>query len=97
MDDRRAHLARLSGRLRGALVSMGYTVPGDSHIVPVVLGDNATALRTARALAERGIWATAIRYPTVPKGQARIRLSLSASLTDSQIDRVIEAFKDLKR
>lgn len=97
MDDRRAHLARLSGRLRGALVSMGYTVPGDSHIVPVVLGDNAAALRTARALVERGIWATAIRYPTVPKGQARIRLSLSAALTDDQLDRVIEAFKDLKR
>lgn len=97
MDDRRERLARLSARLREALVSAGYTVLGDSHIVPVVLGDNATALRTARALVERGIWATAIRYPTVPKGQARIRLSLSAALTESQVDRVIEAFKDLKR
>jgi 8-amino-7-oxononanoate synthase len=58
---------------------------GDSPIVPLIAGDNETALRFAEALDAEGIAAVAIRPPTVPVGTARLRFSLSAAHTDSEL------------
>jgi len=58
-----------------------------THIIPVRAGANDTALRWAARLRERGIVAVAIRPPTVPQGQARLRLSLSLAHTDDDLDR----------
>lgn len=97
MGEQRSRLARMARYLRGELEAQGYPALGESHIVPVVFGQNRSALEAAQALRRQGIWATAVRYPTVPKGQARIRLSLSCALTDAQIEQLARAFKDLKR
>ncbi len=64
--------------------------PG-AAIIPWVVGDEQRALDLARALQEQGIFVPAIRYPTVAKGAARLRITLSASHSEEQIDTLGEA------
>ncbi|MCW5891266.1 MAG: 8-amino-7-oxononanoate synthase [bacterium] len=90
--ERRAALRRNAERLRGGLVALGLDVPGDTHILPVMLGDNRRALALAAALAEEGVLTHAIRPPTVPAGSARLRVTPMATHTEAQIDRALDAF-----
>jgi 8-amino-7-oxononanoate synthase len=76
---------RLRGRLLASAVSVGA---GASHIVPVVIGENAAAVAVADALQADGFDVRAIRPPTVPTGTARLRLSVNVNLTDEMIDRL---------
>ena len=66
-----------------------------SAIVPILIGDETKAVQTAAALRERGIFIPAIRYPTVPRGQARLRLTITAAHTPADISRLLEELKDL--
>ena len=68
-----------------------------SHIIPVVVGLSQQALTLARQLWERGIWAPAIRPPTVPEGTARLRLSVTALHTDTHIDALADALQQALR
>lgn len=61
-----------------------------SQIIPIPAGTNERALGMASALREEGFWATAIRHPTVPQGQARLRVSLSAAHTPYKIEQFAE-------
>ncbi|PXW37899.1 8-amino-7-oxononanoate synthase [Klebsiella oxytoca] len=61
-----------------------------SAIQPLIVGDNARALRLAARLREQGCWATAIRPPTVPSGSARLRLTLTAAHESTDIARLLE-------
>ncbi len=87
----RAHLHRLSdylrGRLREARLNIGTS---ETQIVPLILGSNDAALREAAALSAAGFGVRAIRPPTVPVGSARLRLSLNASLSIADIEKVVE-------
>ncbi len=79
---RREHLKELSMML------------GDrSHIIPLMAGSNAAALEMASQMREAGFWVTPIRYPTVPRGAARIRVSLSAALSKNDIEQFAELWK----
>lgn len=60
-----------------------------SHIVPIRIGDNFKTLEVAQKLREGGIWCSAIRQPTVPKGTERLRLSVTAAFDDSDIQNII--------
>lgn len=71
-------------------------LPSDTAIQPIVLGDNAEAVRVANALWERGIWAPAIRPPTVPVGTARLRVSLSAAHSAAHVQQLIDALRELQ-
>lgn len=83
----RMRLAEASCRFRNALGNAGFrTLPGDSPIVPLIVEDNAAALRFSEALEGIGIAAVAIRPPTVPAGTARLRFSLSAAHTDDELN-----------
>ena len=62
-------------------------------IIPVTIGDERNAVRVADFLREHGVWAPAMRYPTVPRGEAIIRVTVSAAHTHSQIDRLAELLK----
>ena len=84
MQARRKRLAELSGALRAALKCFGTL--GDTQIVPVVVGANAVATQASEAMRKAGIWAPAVRHPSVPKNSARLRLSLNAALSDSDIE-----------
>lgn len=83
----RARPLALADRLRAALVPLD-TGASASHVVPVIVGDDTTAVRVQRALADRGWDARAIRPPTVPEGTSRIRLVVRAGLTEGDVDRL---------
>ncbi len=69
--------------------------PGRSQIVPLVVGGNLEAVRIARGLARRGIFARAIRPPTVPEGTARLRFSITALHGREDLELLLEALGDL--
>lgn len=83
----------------GALTTRSTVLPLErpSHIVPVVVGETERAVGLSEHLWERGIWAPAIRPPTVPRGTARLRLSVTALHTDAHIDALVAALRELER
>jgi 8-amino-7-oxononanoate synthase len=96
-DARRAHLQRLIVRLQEGLANTRWNLlPSTTAIQPIVIGENEEALQVTEALYKQGIWVPAIRPPTVPKGTARLRVSLSAAHTVEHVDRLIEALRNLK-
>ena len=64
-----------------------------SHIIPIIVGSSRRARELSDFLQQRGMWAPAIRPPTVPEGTARLRISLSALHTEPQIDQLAEALE----
>jgi 8-amino-7-oxononanoate synthase len=79
-------LQRNGAVLREALGESGMPVPaGDTPIVPLVVGDPTDAVRASERALERGIFAQAIRPPTVPAGSSRLRLAVMASHTKSEL------------
>ncbi|MBI2094236.1 MAG: 8-amino-7-oxononanoate synthase [Candidatus Omnitrophica bacterium] len=82
----RVRLAQRVQQLHLRLQALGFHTGAKDHIVPLVLGSPRRALSAAKALWQQGIWAPAIRPPTVPKGSARLRLSLTALHTSEQIE-----------
>jgi len=70
---------------------------GESAIVPVMLYDAALAQRFADALLERGIYVIGFFFPVVPKGQARIRVQLSAAHTPEHVDKAVKAFAEVAK
>jgi glycine C-acetyltransferase len=93
--ERQRDLLKVSKMVREGLLDLGFDVIGESHIIPIIIGDEKKALRLAEELLEEGIFVQAIRYPTVKKGDARLRLSLTA-LHLEYIDDIIAIFKRLK-
>ena len=83
----------LQARLQAHVQRMAPGHP--SPIVPVVLGDEGRVLRASRALLDRGLLVPAIRPPTVPDHTSRLRVSLSASHTAAQVERLAAALGDL--
>ncbi len=85
LDRRRAHLRELAERLRRELARQGLATRGESHIVPIMIGNADRAMATAEALRRHGFWVNAVRPPTVPAGTARLRISLSAVISWHQL------------
>ncbi|ALA60921.1 glycine C-acetyltransferase [Nitrospira moscoviensis] len=97
-DALRARLRDNAAFFRAQLGSLGFTlVPGDHPIIPVMLGDAALAARMADRLLEEGIYVVGFSYPVVPKGQARIRVQMSAAHTSTQLERAVAAFAAIGR
>ena len=95
-DARRAHLQQLTAQLCDGLADTRWQlIASPTAIQPVIIGDNHEALRVANALYERGLWVPAIRPPTVPKGTARLRVSLTAAHTSEQVERLVTALQEL--
>lgn len=83
-------------KIREGLRALGHEIPrGAGPIMPVVVGENDEAVKMSEKLLEEGILVVAIRPPTVPKGTARLRLSVSAAHTDEDIAKLLNAFKKL--
>lgn len=87
----RERVAGLARRLRQGLKNEGFAVPGDpdSPIVPVVVGPAPETMARYEALLERGVYAMAIRPPTVPAGTCRIRFTVSAAHTEADVDALL--------
>ncbi|MBL8598169.1 MAG: glycine C-acetyltransferase [Devosia sp.] len=97
-DDLREKLMRNTQRFRAALTAAGFELlPGDTPIIPVMLGEAQRAQDLAAALDKRGVYVAGFFYPVVPKGRARIRTQLSAALDDEDVDFAVDAFTDAGR
>jgi glycine C-acetyltransferase len=84
-------------RFRSAMTAAGFAIrPGVHPIVPIMLGEAKVAVDFAGRLLERGIYVIGFSYPVVPKGQARIRVQLSAAHTTEEVDRCVAAFTAVK-
>ncbi|MEO6913702.1 MAG: aminotransferase class I/II-fold pyridoxal phosphate-dependent enzyme, partial [Candidatus Baltobacteraceae bacterium] len=91
---RRERLHRNVGRLRSGLGTLGFaTLDNRTPIVPVVLGEERRAIAIATHVFDLGIYAPAVRPPTVPEGTSRLRVSLRADHTEAQIDALLEALQ----
>ena len=78
---------------RAAITKAGFDVkPGSHPIVPIMLSDESRTVEMARRLLDEGIYVTGFSYPVVPKGQARIRVQLSALHTREDLRRALESF-----
>ncbi|MBL8943269.1 MAG: glycine C-acetyltransferase [Myxococcales bacterium] len=83
-------------RFRSAMTAAGFAIrPGTHAIAPIMLGDAKLAVDFAAALLEAGIYVIGFCYPVVPKGQARIRVQLSAGHTTEDVDRAVAAFREV--
>ena len=80
-------------RFRERMSAAGFTIrPGVHPIVPIMLGDAVLAQKMAAEMLGEGVYVVGFFYPVVPRGQARIRVQLSAAHTTEQVDRAIDAF-----
>jgi 8-amino-7-oxononanoate synthase len=100
-ERRRGHLRQRIGQLRGGVAALigrrpalGWRLPeSTTAIQPLIVGDNECALALAAALDEQGLWVPAIRPPTVPVGTARLRITLSATHTEEDVERLLAALR----
>jgi 8-amino-7-oxononanoate synthase len=94
---RREKLNALIQRFRRGAAELGLPLmPSRTAIQPLLLGDAQRALDTSRALEAQGLLAVAIRPPTVPQGQARLRITLSAAHEEAHVDRLLQALETLR-
>jgi glycine C-acetyltransferase len=94
----RDRLAANARRFRDGMQAAGFRLrPGEHPIVPVMLGDARLANEVARDLLEEGIYVVGFSYPVVPKGEARIRVQLSAAHTPEMVDHAVAAFTTVGR
>ena len=95
-DMLREHLHVLIAQLRNGLAGLPWKLmPSDTAIQPLLIGDNQAALALSEGLRERGIRVAAIRPPTVPQGTARLRITLSAAHSATDVARLVEALHEL--
>ena len=82
---------------RQQMTAAGFDIlPGEHPIVPVMVGDAARAVRMAEAMLEKGVYVVAFSYPVVPQGKARIRTQVSASHSQSDLERAVRAFVETR-
>ena len=97
-DELRRRLEENARFFRQSLEKLGFKVrPGTHPIMPVMLGDAALAVRMADRLLEEGVYVIGFSYPVVPKGEARIRVQVSAAHTREQLTRAVTAFENVGR
>ncbi|RMG02605.1 MAG: 8-amino-7-oxononanoate synthase [Planctomycetota bacterium] len=95
---RRCELLACARRLREALRDQGWRLgPSESQIVPVIVGLPDRAVKLSAALSEEGFFVPAIRPPTVPEGEACLRISVAWPHCEAEIDRLIEVMASLRR
>lgn len=83
---------------RDQITEAGFKpLPGETPIVPLIVGETATAIQMSDMLLEEGVFVTGFGFPVVPHGQARVRCQLSAAHSRDDIDEAIAAFKSVGR
>ena len=84
-------------QVKNGLIAAGFVLPPvRSAIIPLVIGDETRAVEIAAALSEHGVFVPAIRYPTVARGQARLRLTVSAAHAAADVNQLLAAVSNLK-
>lgn len=88
---RRQRVLELAGRARGELAAAGFSIPeGFTPIIPLIVGEEEKALSLSELCLERGLFVPAVRTPAVPRGQARLRLTVSAAHSDDELAQAMD-------
>ena len=83
---------------RERLLELGFKpLPGETPIIPVILGETAAAIKMSDLLLAEGVFVTGFGYPVVPQGQARVRCQVSAAHTRADLDEALAAFRKVGR
>jgi len=92
--DRVTTLRENATYFREAITEAGFApLAGETPIVPIIIGETATAMKMSDMLLEQGVFVTGFGFPVVPRGEARIRCQVSAAHTRADLDEAIAAFK----
>jgi glycine C-acetyltransferase len=92
--ERVATLRANAGYFRERLLELGFKpLPGETPIIPVILGETSAAIRMSELLLAEGVFVTGFGFPVVPQGQARVRCQVSAAHTGDDLDQALAAFK----
>ncbi|QLH06711.1 8-amino-7-oxononanoate synthase [Nitrosopumilus ureiphilus] len=92
-EKQKKKLEKNTNRLIKGLKEIGFEINSTTHIIPIVIGNEKNAMKFGEFLMDNGIFAQPIRYPTVPKNQARLRISVTAWLSDRDIERSLVIFE----
>jgi glycine C-acetyltransferase len=96
--ERLTALAANARYFRDQLLGLGFKpLPGETPIIPVILGETAAAIRMSDLLLAEGVFVTGFGYPVVPQGQARVRCQISATHTRDDLDQALAAFRKVGR
>ena len=91
----RSTLMENAAYFRAGMERLGFEIlPGKHPIVPVMLRDELKNVEMAKAVNDRGVFVVAFSFPVVPRGEARIRVQLSAAHTREQLDRALAVFEE---
>jgi glycine C-acetyltransferase len=92
--ERVATLRGNASYFRERLLELGFKpLPGETPIIPVILGETSAAIRMSELLLAQGVFVTGFGFPVVPQGQARVRCQVSAAHTRDDLDQALAAFK----
>lgn len=95
---RRQHLQALSEKVRSFFrQNLAQSIVSESGIIPYIIGDNEKTVATAQALQQQGYYCLPIRPPTVPQGTSRIRLSLTADMTEQEVDAFLTLLQEFQQ
>ena len=96
-EKQRKKLEQNIKKLSSGLRQIGYNISSDSHIIPIIIGKEDKTLEFGRYLYRNGVFVQPIRYPTVAKNQARLRISVTAWLSDKHIEEALSVFEEAYR
>ncbi|MBI5217779.1 MAG: 8-amino-7-oxononanoate synthase [Bacteroidia bacterium] len=97
MQHKRDHLFSLVGYFKKALEESGKNSTSCSQIIPYIVGENKNCIALSEKLKSAGFWCMPVRYPTVPAGTARIRFSLSATMTFDILNNLIAELQSMQK
>ena len=92
-EKQKKRLLKNTRQLTKGLVKLGYEVHSTTQIIPIIVGDEKKSLSLGKFFFDNGIFIQPIRYPTVQKNQARLRISVTAGISKIEIERSLEIFE----
>jgi len=92
-EKQKKKLEKNTKQLSKGLSQIGYKINSSTHIIPIIIGSEKLAMDFGEFLFNNGVFVQPIRYPTVPKNQARLRISVTAWLSKAEIEKALEIFE----
>ena len=92
-EKQKKKLEKNTKQISKGLRQIGYEINSKTQIIPIIVGNEKSAMDFGKFLFDNGIFAQPIRYPTVPKNQARLRISVTAWLSSKDIEKSLEIFE----
>jgi len=95
-EKQKKKLEKNTRQLSKGLKQIGYQIKSSTHIIPIIIGSEKLAMTFGKFLFNNGVFVQPIRFPTVPKNQARLRISVTAWLSKEDIEKTLEIFEKAK-